>query len=143
MGGDEIMGAWFTHKCDKCNYEVHTDGPWEFYRDKEGKRKMYGHPVPASKEAEESGIAGLTGHLYCPQCDTVSEVILVEFKTPTKDSMDVWSGRAEPHEEYKKLDAVKCPKCGNTDLILGDDQEPLSCPQCENGKLIGAMTMIA
>ena len=34
------MDAWFTHKCDKCNYELHTDGPWEFYRDKEGKRKI-------------------------------------------------------------------------------------------------------
>jgi hypothetical protein len=60
------MGSWYKLKCDNCGYSVNTSGPWEFYRDSEGKRKPYGHPVPTSKEAEESGIHGLTGELYCP-----------------------------------------------------------------------------
>ena len=114
------MGAWYTHKCDNCDYEVHTEGPWEFYRDKKGRRKMYGHPGPASQEAADCGIAGLTGRLYCPECDKVSEVVLVEFKKPAGKSLEVWGGMAEPLDEYKKEDAVKCPKCGNTKLVFDD-----------------------
>lgn len=81
------MGAWYSHKCDNCDYEVHTEGPWEFYRDK-------------------NGIAGLTGRLYCSNCDKVSDIILVEFKKPTTDSMEVWGGIAEPTDDYQKEGAV-------------------------------------
>jgi len=37
------MGASYIHECDKCGYTFHTSGPWEFYRDREGKLKDYGH----------------------------------------------------------------------------------------------------
>jgi len=36
------MGASYIHECDKCGYTFHTSGPWEFYRDREGKLKDYG-----------------------------------------------------------------------------------------------------
>jgi len=45
-----------------------TSGPWEFYRDEEGRRKPFGNPVPISKGAAERGIYGLSGKLYCPNC---------------------------------------------------------------------------
>lgn len=74
------MGAWYAHKCDNCQFEVHTDGPWEFYRDKKGRRKIYGHPEPASQEAAECGIAGLTGRLYCPKCGNTQLVFDDEWE---------------------------------------------------------------
>ncbi len=139
-----IMGAWYSHKCDNCSYEVQTDGPWEFYRDKNGKRKPYGHPIPCSTEAEESGIAGLSGSLYCSKCDHVSEMILVEFKKPTNEKLHVWDGRLEPEDKYKKEGAVKCPKCGNTDLLFGENNEiEFKCPRCKKGKFKSTMTMIS
>jgi ribosomal protein S27E len=132
-----MMGAWYAHRCEKCDYEVNTQGPWEFYRDKNGTRKPYGKIAPVSKEAAECGISGLMGEVYCPDCDEVFEVILVEFKTPT-----IKSPNAEIIDECKKKDAVKCPKCGNLELIFEDDHENINCPRCENGILIGRMTRV-
>ena len=45
------MGASYIYECDKCGYTFHTSGPWEFYRNREGKLKDYGHPSPKSREA--------------------------------------------------------------------------------------------
>lgn len=87
------MGAGYIHKCDKCGYTVHTSGPWEFYRDSNGERKEYGHPTPFSKEAELCGISGLSGELYCPKCDQVWDLVLVEYKSPIKEGFLVWSGK--------------------------------------------------
>lgn len=139
------MGAGYVHKCNKCGYSVSTSGPWEFYRDSKGKRKPYGHPVPMSEEARQRGIYGLSGELYCPNCDEVFDLILVEFKEPSQDSLSVWGGMCEPIDEFKDEEgAVKCPKCGNRNLILGpmEDREA-TCPRCKYGKLVGKMEWIS
>ena len=138
------MGTSYTYKCDHCGYKVYSNGPWEFYRDKNGVIKPYGHPVPMSKEAAKCGITGLTYNLYCPKCDKTSEVITVEFKKSTKESLDVWGGVAEPLDKYKDKDVVKCPKCGNTHLLFGEGQEEeFKCPKCEKGKFIVDMIIMS
>ena len=138
------MGAEYSHKCNKCGYFVSTSGPWEFYRDSKGDRKFYGHPVPISDEARQRGIYGLSGELYCSNCDETFDLILVEFKKPSQDSSSVWSGKCEPKNEFKGEGAVKCPKCGSTNLILGpvEDRE-VACPRCKEGKLVGKMEWIS
>jgi len=138
------MGAAWVHKCDKCNYSVHTSGPWEFYRDNEGKRKFYGHPVVASEEAEQRGIYGLSCDLYCLNCDETFDLIQVEFKKPSFDSLSVWVGKCEPKDKYKVEDAVRCPKCDGIDLMLlpVKDRE-ITCPRCKEGKLVGEMEWIS
>jgi DNA-directed RNA polymerase subunit M/transcription elongation factor TFIIS len=138
------MGAGYVHKCNECGYSVSTSGPWEFYRDSKGKRKPYGHPVPMSEEARQRGIYGLSGALYCPNCDEVFDLILVEFKKPSQDSLSVWGGMCEPKDEFKDEGAVKCPKCDNRNLILGpmEDRE-VTCPRCKEGKMVGEMEWIS
>jgi len=124
------MGVGYIHKCDKCDYSVHTSGPWEFYRDDKGERKSYGHPVPISEEAAVRGIHGLSGDLYCSNCDKVFDIVLVEFEKPVKDSFLVWNGKYN-----KKESTMKCPECNNTNLIFGCEKE-IICPRCKKGKLI-------
>ena len=130
------MGSGYYYECDKCKHFFETSGLNEFYRDAEGRRKLYGHPVPMSREAEERGIHGLSAELYCPKCDKVYDLIVQEFETPT---WLVWAHPPEPKDEYKQEGAVKCPDCGNTDLVLDNrdrDAVPLPCPRCPDGKMI-------
>ena len=138
------MGSGYLFTCDKCGHKVATSGPWEFYRDKQGKRKDYGHPVPVSREAGRAGIHGLYGTLYCVECGKTCEVILVEFKTPAREAMDVLFGRCEPKAEYQKDDAVTCLDCGGADLILGPPEEGrVPCPKCKEGTLVGQMDWVS
>jgi ribosomal protein S27E len=74
----------------------------------------------------------------------VSDVILVEYKQPSGESLSVWGGKCEPKEEYKREGAVKCPDCGNQRLILGGDEAgEVSCPRCNKGVLQSVMDWIS
>jgi len=140
------MGASYIHECDKCGYTFHTSGPWEFYRNREGKLKNYGHPVPFSREAEVLGIKGLYGEMYCHICDKVRKIILVEFKNPSRNSLSMWTGRCEPEDKYKKEGVIKCPKCGNKNMIfevVGFGIEEIPCPRCKEGKIMGRLEWIS
>lgn len=137
------MGTTFSHRCNNYGYIVNTSGPWEFYRDKKGNRKHYGHPIPMSKESAESGIKGLTGKFYCNKCDKEFEAIIVEFKKSTTNSLDVWGGMAEPLDEYKES-TVKCPDCGNSELLFDKRcSGKLDCPKCRKGKFVSFMECIS
>ncbi len=138
------MGAGYRYKCDTCGYSVSTSGPWEFYRDSKGNRKPYGHPSPASEEAKQRGIYGLSGVLYCPKCDKTFELVLVEFMKPSQDSLSLWWGRCEPRDEFKQEGVVKCPKCDSTNMILEPAEGgEVVCPRCKEGKLLGEMEWIS
>lgn len=145
------MGSAYRYECDGCGNVVETSGLWEFYRDATGARKLYGHPVPVSDEAVQMGVAGLSAELYCPLCDEVHDLVVVEFKQPYKGQL-FWLEMGEPKDEYQREDAVKCPDCGNTDLILGPNDEEASyfdarmsmlCPRCKKGRLSVGMQWIS
>ena len=131
------MGAAYRHTCEACGYSVQTSGPWEFYRDAGGARHDYGHPVPVSREAARAGLAGLSASLWCPHCDRVHDLVVVEFEAPAARGFEVWSGTARPKEEYRREDAVRCPDCGALDLVLGEPPAPLACPHCGGGMRSG------
>jgi DNA-directed RNA polymerase subunit RPC12/RpoP len=137
------MGASYIYECNKCAYTFHTSGPWEFYRNHEGELKDYGHPAPNSKEAKLMGIKGLYGEMYCNICDKVSKIILVEFKNPSKSSLSVWTNRCEPEDKYQNEGAIKCPECGNKNLILQVEEKEIFCPHCKEGKMKGRMEWIS
>jgi hypothetical protein len=138
------MSAGYSHKCNKCGYSVSTSGPWEFYRDSKGERKWYGHPLPLSDEAKSRGIYGPSGILYCPYCDEMFDRILVELRNPSHDSLSVWLDRCEPIDEFKGKSAVKCPRCGHSNLILGPVQDrEIACPRCKEGTLMGKMDWVS
>ena len=137
------MGAGFVHKCMRCGYQVSTSGPWEFYRDDEGNREPYGHPVPRSAEARQHGIAGLSGKLYCARCDRVFDVVLVEFEAPSQNAAAVWARYQRLQDEFRLEDSVSCPECRSATLILGPAKNAVLCPHCETGNLVGRMARIS
>ena len=89
------MGAGYQFQCSSCDFKAETSGPWEFYRDKEGRRLDYGHPCPVSEAARSAGIAGLYADMFCLDCGEASEHILVEYIRPAS-SLQVWTFAAEP-----------------------------------------------
>lgn len=126
------MGAAYSHTCGTCGHSVSTSGPWEFYRDAAGERHEYGHPVPVSEEAARAGIAGLSAELWCPHCDRVHDLVVVEFEQPAGSGFEAWAGGAMPKEEYRREGAVRCPDCGAVDLVLGESEQA-DCLRCGGG----------
>lgn len=138
------MGIGYRYMCDRCLYFVSTSGPWEFYRDNEGNRKPYGHPIPASEEAEERGIYGFAGRLYCPKCDKTCDIVLVEFTRPSPDYGSAWAGWYERRDESKQEERAICPECRTTQMIWDTKEtEKVTCPRCGEGTLLGRATWIA
>ena len=72
--------------------------PWEIYRDAAGEWHDYGHPIPVSEEAARTGIAGLSAELWCPHCDRIPDLVVVEFERPAASEFEAWGGGARPKE---------------------------------------------
>jgi hypothetical protein len=121
------MGFGYTWKCKTCGNEITLSGPWEFYRDNEGKRKPYGHPTPNTEEARKAGVKGFSEALYCSKCREVRDAITQEFRKPVINdnhwirSYDDDCIRVEP----------KCDKCGMG--LKGNLEEKDICPKCNKG----------
>jgi len=133
------MGAGYKFKCNKCKYFFNTSGPWEFYRDKRGKIKPYGHPAPMSREAVKMGISGFHGDLYCVKCDKVYEVILIDYDVPDTDPVSAWR-KAAIYKSTHPL--VKCPKYDSLDMIFepykeNDELMKIPCPNYKKGEITG------
>lgn len=138
------MGAGYTYKCDNCGYSVSTSGPWEFYRDSKGNRKPYGHPVPTCEEAKERGIYGFSADVYCPKCDRIFDVVLVEFTAPTRDYFLAWGGWGEMEAVFGQKGSLECPECHAANLIWDTKTaREVACPRCREGMLKGEMTWMA
>lgn len=138
------MGTGYAYLCNGCGYSVSTSGPWEFYRDSQGNRKPYGHPVPTSQEARERGICGFSADMYCPKCDKIFDIILSEFKGPPNDYFSAWAAWREPGGELKDAGRVKCPECHDTNLIWNTKEtEKVVCPRCKEGTMLGIAIWIA
>jgi hypothetical protein len=123
------MGMSCLYRCDKCGWEFWTWGPREFYRDASGNRLPYGHPLPASPEAERHGISGLDAQLFCLTCGKTHQVVLDEFPRSVHDPLSAWRPPRTPVQP-------NCPDCGQPRLVaaLPDDQ-PIPCPRCGRGPL--------
>jgi len=139
------MSSWYTFKCNKCSFTFNTSGPDEFYRDKKGMMKPYGHPVPMSKEAEKRGIYGLTADVYCMDCKkNIRDFILVEYKKPVPDDEKVWmwAGLKEPKKKYK-VNKPCCPECGKSHLIFEPSTRKILCPVCNKREISGKCTIMS
>lgn len=130
------MGQGFPLECSVCDFQLEPSGPWEFYRDKYGKLKDYGHPSPSSPAAEEAGIMGFYAVMYCPTCGKLRKLVLEEFEEPVETADSLWSGKPVPRLEYRNEEDPACPRCGGHGLILRPDPDQrLACPKCEDGVL--------
>ena len=125
------MGSSYHFECNNCEHKFFTSGPWEFRWSKYGKIEHCGHPL---RDRAKLGVDGLCGYLYCVNCDTASEIILLEYKKRVFTDHDVWSEHTElkprySHEEYKAF-----LKLGKYDLKLkapkNNPNKKIRCPQC-------------
>lgn len=126
------MGSMYKSRCDECGYEASTSGPWEFYRNRRGKMKPYGHPVPTSREAAENGISGLYGTLMCLDCGKVFDAVLLELEEPFRGQF-FWIYLSELKAK-QDMDEPVCPDCGSERLMLDPDmyEGRPPCPRCSS-----------
>jgi len=128
------MGAEYQYTCEKCGFYIITSGPWEFSRDERGGLIFYMEMV----EPETGGIDGLSGSIYCPDCNKVYDMILVEFDQPEHTNFNIWSLWSDPGNSFLKQNEVKCAVCGGNRLILEpEDNIYINCPNCNLGVLKG------
>lgn len=131
------MPPYYRFKCDNCDFWVETSGPHEFYRDKKGRIKPCGHPLP-TEEAMKRGIAGLYMDLYCTTCGMVLSVVTVEYKKRIKG----WSPfrhliHGEASEDSEGPEEQLCPSCGKKSLVLTPGSVPLEGESDEGKALLG------
>lgn len=151
------MGSAFHFECNNCNYKFVTSGPWEFRWDNTGKREYCGHPLGSRVKF---GVDGLCGDLYCVNCNTVSEIILLEYKKRVFNTDEVWGDHTElkpgySHEEYKMIlkrqffdfklkspknnpnKRLRCPQCGITNMLFLVPYHPfnMACTKCNEGTI--------
>jgi hypothetical protein len=127
-----MMAAGWDWKCTHRGYRVTTSGPHEFYRDDEGNRKPYGHPVPMSHEAARCGIKGFSTLAYCPTCDTLRDEVIMEFDGPA-GVLDAFRRVRDVTVAYKDIGGLHeciCPECKGKLLDMLTDVE---CPRCKKG----------
>jgi hypothetical protein len=87
----------------------------QFYKNRAVKRKRLSQPVLMGEEGKKQGVYGLGVDLYCPYCDEMFDFILVEFESSGPGSSLAWG---EINLEEFEVDPMKCPKCGNRELIF-------------------------
>ena len=154
------MPVDFKFECEKflCGYYFTTSGDWEFYRDKEGNKKQYGHPSALNEEAERRGVWGYSAFMHCLDCDNKSEIIVSEIPNCFREKGFVWEWPwrnrvwfrifyyllSRSYKIERKLN-VKCPHCESLNLIshsesweaykLKEKIQKVSCPKCKEGFL--------
>jgi len=119
------MGFSTDWKCEQCGYIVCISGLWEFYRDDMGLRHFYGHPIPSSLEAAESGVKGFTIDAYCPECREIRTAVVAEFGNSKNRALDAWL--SVKHDKYE----APCDKCGTP--LKNSLAESDVCPKCNKG----------
>ncbi len=102
------MGVYAEFYCRQCGFRVRFGGPEEFYYDAYGRRRNWGHPLPASDEARQAGISGFLTRMWCPHCRSVKHAVIAEFKQPLQYT-EAWERLAEMDEPREP---AVCPDCG-------------------------------
>ena len=138
------MGQIKKIYCSECGFATQTRGLDEFYRDKNGDAKFYGHPKPASEEAIEAGFLGFMADVLCLGCGkTIQNYIMKELVHPVKEGEDTIN--CEVKKKYSPKGNL-CPNCNGKLVFMlrekNPDKEPdvdtlgtVKCPKCKNGIL--------
>jgi rubredoxin len=86
---------------------------WPFNKNQIGNIQKYGSPVLLGPRDGKEDTYGFCGDLYCPNCGTKSDFMLIEFQKPSADLMAAWI-----NIDINEIDEdiLRCPKCGQTNL---------------------------
>ncbi len=86
-----------------------------FYQNRAVKRQRFSQAVLMGEEGKKQGVYGFGAELYCPYCEEVFDFILIEFENTEAASSFAWG---EINLEEFEVDLMKCPKCGNRELVF-------------------------
>ena len=86
-----------------------------FYKNQAVKRQRSSQAILMGEKGEKEGVYGFGVDLYCPFCDGMFDFILVEFENSGSGSSLAWG---EINLDEFEVDLMKCPKCGNRELIF-------------------------
>jgi hypothetical protein len=84
-------------------------------KDRFGRMKNHGCPVLLEEEEQSQKIFSFGADLYCPHCRAKSNFYLIEYERPASISRENWMDI--DLQEFQE-EIMKCPKCGNRDLVL-------------------------
>lgn len=75
----------------------------------------HGYPVLLQQKEEGEKIFSFGADLFCPHCHEKSNFYLIEYARPYSIPRDIWMD-IDVQEFQEEI--MRCPKCGNRDLIL-------------------------
>ncbi len=87
----------------------------KFYRKRAVKRQRVSQPILMGPEGKKQGFYGFGADLYCPYCDGVFDFVLLEFASSEAGTSVAWG---EIDLDEFGVDLMKCPKCGNRELMI-------------------------
>ncbi len=87
----------------------------QFYKNRAVKRQRFSQALLMGEEGKKQGVYGFGADLYCPHCDEMFDFILIEFESSGAGSSLAWG---EIDLEEFEVDLMKCPKCGNRELVF-------------------------
>ena len=87
----------------------------QFYKNRAVKRRRFSQPFLMGEEGKKQNVYGFGAELYCPYCDAMFDFILLEFENSGVGSSLGWG---EINLEEFEEDLMKCPKCGNRELVF-------------------------
>jgi hypothetical protein len=111
--GDQSVGSIRNSTSDQGR---NASAPWEmwpFNKNQIGGVQRYGYPILLGPDENKEDTYGFCGDLYCPNCGTKSDFMLIEFRKPSADLMAAWM---EINIDEIDEDILRCPKCGCLNL---------------------------
>jgi rubredoxin len=86
---------------------------WPFNKKQMGNLQKHEHPFLLRPGGKEEDVYGFCGDLYCPNCGTKSDFMLIEFQKPSAELLAAWM---DIDIEEIDEDILRCPKCGRPNL---------------------------
>jgi hypothetical protein len=77
--------------------------------------KNHGCPALLEEESQRQKVFSFGADLFCPHCHEKSNFYLIEYERPASISREGWLDI--DIQEFQE-EIMRCPKCGNRDLIL-------------------------
>ncbi len=109
------MATFHDSQGDTSNLSFVISGLCQQEREARSLGKSICNPLLLGEEEKKGGVTGFGADLFCPNCGERSDFILVEFENPVKGSCP---GALEMGFQELTEDIMKCPYCGNTEMVL-------------------------